>query len=1293
MQDSQERLKNGVFGFRSEVAILLFISLFLVNCSLQDSQPQNPVPNSRSVKKSFFFKSGAKDYFTMENAKPKTFVCGWAPEFRSAKFKSDLTNYNYARHCNLKFVLADTKLVGYLVNPSKEDDVLNGGEPAVTIPIIKNYNPEKQRDGYGREGKDNVEETRFDDPQARTHFTLNLDQIQIHKSSYQIVWNGKAGNTISDIEWDHDKNFLGFTLNYKSGAPDWIDSKSETRVRFNFMAFEKDKEFKKTKYHQNNSKYLNILHILGKRHDGVNHQLYAAKWDVGTEDKPVYHDIFLNQFPREYVGVGKDIINEWNKVFYKVKKVKPFRAVVKNLKYSFDLRYPTITWVNSKDASIFSPLGVGMATADVTNGKILWGGVTIWAGVLNSYINGYALGAAEAIEAKSGALQMGLINDFDRYQETSQKKIRENLRLQGLDVSKVSEDKLRKSICDFNGYDCDNLSKVACSSATVCSDPHPKEVSHGWSPAKIVESAVSDLIAKIDLARGGHEEKVDAAEYFVTQKYFNEVIYSSGPSMAESLNQLKSSEIGKAYEVKSGPLTSNNISMSLSEMDQLNIKKGALIDMDRTFANVGEQYSGLVDPNSNEHTKDQVFRRIIKDILLHEFGHLLGLGHNFKENIIPEKGTLPPKFINEALRYNSGEVLENADDPQTRKGGFIQMSTVMGYKHGITESITPYDFLKPGPMDRLVLTYLYDNKYPTYTYMGNCEKPEIGDDIFNCFKWNEVSTHDGQIPENPKRLDWKEGETEIVSYFPQCNDFHASTMMDPYCNRWDRGGDAKSLVKNYAVDILGGVDFWLNAKSNTIRQGFPERRSQALFRRTISKLSRIRLFYDHMRQRYDSKIQRVLKTMDDIQAFSILCRSDEEQRILAKDEENSVSSGRSDVASIYQLFDDNPELKNLCVANGIALRVYQSILELSGKSYSTIDYDNNHAVSSILGGDYSQSDNWYGNGEQFGKWSRLGTWPLKEAAIIALTRPFPIRPYQNWLVPIYRYSGKDEMFVYNTLYPDDFNKAVRSGLVSSMNLSEIENGSGELTDRELENPSISAPLRSLGWGLFNMGHNNDHSKYNMPNFQRILGEQFLYDYELVAIFVEKTPNSDAVRYAESLQAYIYNQYSNLKMDLGPAYFTEDKSIIHKAPLNSFIFPASNFTVYNQNSGYYLAYKITYVKDDEDRFSGSSAKANLITKYENSYERCVGGRSGLAAFYGSSKFKGILWEDETYRLPHLLTLHKKSINDSFKLYRKTFKDVHRETCTRNLKNLDVITNAAGILNGFMFTPNLFKAGVR
>jgi DNA-binding transcriptional MerR regulator len=71
--------------------------------------------------------------------------------------------------------------------------------------------------------------------------------------------------------------------------------------------------------------------------------------------------------------------------------------------------------------------------------------------------------------------------------------------------------------------------------------------------------------------------------------------------------------------------------------------KNTVHDLDHTIA---DALGALTDLPSDLQgaSSEEISDFVIKETMLHEFGHMIGFAHNFKENVMPRKGTVPTKY-------------------------------------------------------------------------------------------------------------------------------------------------------------------------------------------------------------------------------------------------------------------------------------------------------------------------------------------------------------------------------------------------------------------------------------------------------------------------------------------------------------------------------------------------------------------------------------------------------------------------------------------------------------------------
>ncbi|MGE4133793.1 MAG: hypothetical protein AB7F86_19300, partial [Bdellovibrionales bacterium] len=363
---------------------------------------EEPAPADGAVDKSFFVDA---------NGKPKTFLCAWAPEMVRGDFgeQSNALYVNEEAHCNIEFEIKQDVLVGKKVQPSFPND-RDRWETVITIPIKKHFYLEKDKDQHGRETNKWIENDSRSHWSARPKMKLDLQEVDFPNLAVGWLVRGaklaKSTTSAYEIEWDNEKGFLGFSVDLIVQTPiprGWRSveiRENQFKMRANFLRFEHDPTFKKTPFHQENSRFMNILHVMGRQVDGTEPELYAAHWDLREQ-----HTIYLNGVPEQHIPTIQAAVEKWNTTFQEIGAVptghKAFVTKVANLKHPFDLRYPSINWISDNRLSQYSPLGIGMAHSDVRNGKIYWGAVNLYGGMLETYINVYTPLSASSANGQS----------------------------------------------------------------------------------------------------------------------------------------------------------------------------------------------------------------------------------------------------------------------------------------------------------------------------------------------------------------------------------------------------------------------------------------------------------------------------------------------------------------------------------------------------------------------------------------------------------------------------------------------------------------------------------------------------------------------------------------------------------------------------------------------------------------------------------------------------------------------------------------------------------------------------
>jgi hypothetical protein len=1283
-------------------AVTLLVIFLTSRCSFKKNQPEHPYPSESRVNKNFFATTDAKGTVRL-----KTFIAGWSPQMSAGEWSDEVfVHYNHAEHTNLVFEVEEDKLVGKMIIASfmtKNQDCLDRDSREaklcrsrwpniVTIPIQSHFYYERQKDGRGRETDIYIENTQRSHWEARPEMTLDLSGIRINDWAMDLLWPGHSVDSIEDIEWDPKAGFLGFTLEAHNSTM-YGGSNVQGKFRYNFLEFKHNPNFKITPYRHANAKYINILHVVGKQIDGdpTNPVLYAAHWD--TKKK---HTISLYGFPKEYEQIGIDVIEQWNDAFEKIGHGRPLIAKVTDRKYAFDLRHPTITWVDDRRLSASAPLGVGMALADVRNGDIRWGGVTIWGGMLQEYINrsspnAAAGGLVQSFGARKPIIQLGLMEP-KRMVPGTRMAVPESL------ITSSSFEAIRSDLMNQFTREKEVIDQLMKSSSQNL-------MQMATMPAQPTESAINPLAQMAEtLANPANLTALDVtgaltARQTSVDELMNLKRLDSGRAIVDEMAmgmsalsqrmQMMNNNIGPLEKVYNADFVQGLIKMPKLSESRLDLPVGNPREMHRVHGMTGNELSkqdmidlihdhqlgsrtGLASFCTDRHLFDQidaytmgmaqhnvdkveVMRGVIKDLLLHEVGHMLGLGHNFKENILPARGSVP-NVSQKAGLYKpfSMDELEKAAHDNDKN-----YTTVMGYKDGAIDVIMSYDQLMPGPGDVLSLEYLYNARYPIYPVDAKGE----GDYQFVGL------TQDGWILENVS----VGGKLHKPGYFPNCNDFTASRGTDPYCARWDRGYNATTLVQNRFDSYRGNLISQLTAFTDTVKGDAFWMQEYYLWWKSLTNFSRVRVFYDYMRQKYEPEIKAMIASgsesgIQNLLQFSETCRN--------------MSQGKPvENKTLEALFKSKPELLDLCVANGIMVSELSQLMQLPGKDYTQIDYRNRY-VSFARGGEARTSF-----GRAFGTWKELARVPIKLSALMTLTSPFPYSQWGGWAVPINEYSREDGAYHISTLYAKDYTAAVAAGTEMNLNL-----GNSGLD----ENTSIGRTIMAMGYYLYNTWFSNDVLTAGAPFVQNIRN-QTAFRYSFAIIDVEKEIE-EGKQLGRKFTGTIYNYYSRGPEKVPEMYIYTNDRIVLRPPPGSLMMPVTPVRWYSKSGGYFYAIKMDYTDEFFDRLKTNSVRRTLNETYQDVIKKCIQGenRNGLRFFFNKdvpeSVFPGFEFPDTIADREDSKNKFLRSVEGQFERYysnqgangnpRFTPAPTPAQ-CEDAIRGQALIVMAASVLNGYYF----------
>lgn len=1308
------------FALRSlKWAFWLIAGIALTHCQFKKNRPDHPYPSEQRTEKAFF-ETIDKD----GHVKLKTFIAGHSPEMAAGQWSSAiLPHINGMTHVNMVFEIHEDTLVGKQIIPSfvtkEQDCLLRDSEQAqacrsrwpnvITIPISSHFYYERQKDSRGRETDIYQENSSRSHWSARPYMNLNFGGIKIKDWAMDLLWNNHEIDSVSDVDWDTKTGFVAFTAEASDSR---FGSRLQGKFRFNFKEFHHDPTFTPTPYNYRNAKYINVLHVIGKQIDGdpANEVLYGAHWDTRKK-----HTIWLHGFPKEYEHIGMDIIKHWNDAFEKVGHGRPFEGQVSDRKYAFDLRYTTIDWVNDKRLSYSAPLGVGQALADVRNGEILWGRVTVWGGMLESLTNHYS--QAATIDSKSTdawgqteIIQLGLMEPKDPRQVTES--LLPSSLMRANSFESVRQDILRQLQVQRSNLgeilDIDQFNKLVGRS-------HESADESEINPIAIIRDSFAnpqnvkseDLHKSLQAQKNSVEALIQGKDGVSTRLLVDEI----AQKIVEQTQQLQL--IAQRQGSKDQVFDQNFIQKlinypTLSESAHLlptyrkndwletiqqkkDISPSEMIDQvyaheftgktgrasfctERTFGDVADSIALGASLSGTDKVK--ATSALIKDLLLHEVGHMMGLGHNFKENILPRRGSIPNVSRKLGL-YKDFSFKELEDDAHNQ---FRNYTTVMGYKNGITDTILDYKDLQPGPADLTSLEYLYNRRYPVYREGLN----GAGD-----IEYAKLTTDGFIIPEFKMK-----SETGInnykVAYFPACNDYTATMGTDPYCARWDRGYDAPTLVENYFSEYRGNLISKLNAFSDTVKGGNSGYAEWALWSRTLSTFSRVRTFYDYMRQTYDSEIRGIAEQgsedgIANLLDFGSTCTSLYEKESANPGKETRANSTKNE--KLTDLFENNRELLELCAANAITMRELSQLMQIAGKDYTQIDYKNQFSSLGVTGGEAGINLS-----RAYGTWKELARIPIKISSLLTLTSPYPFSFWSGWLVPIRQYSRADGSYHMSTLYPREYSQAIASG--TEMNLSLGASGLNEST-------TIGRTVMAMGHYLSRSIFSNDVLMIGTP-FSDNIRDQTKFRYSMAFVDVTKETEDKNANIAKKFNGTIYNIYNKGPETIPELFiFTQDR-IIARPASGSLLMPMGKIRWYSKTAGYFLAIKMDYTDDFFDNLKTNSVRRTLSEAYQEVLKACVLGtdRNGLKYFFNrdvaDETFPGFEFPDNIGIREEATNRFLRSVKDQFDKY---YDPIHkkntkwtstlpnRSQCEDAIRGQSVLVLAASVLNGYYFSDIL------
>ena len=1284
----------------------LIISTSVIACSYKTPGAKTPVPNPELMAKSALVRtdaSGAKF--------AKTFMCGWAP-INEVGFISEWTLTHSAHGipaCNIQFEITRDFIIGYQVNPSVEPTTVKNGvtkmnwAKVITIPIKGHCTPQVVKDKHGRPTNETICDTSKDDPLARSHMDVNWSGLEVHDWAYEMLYGGTRVLAVRDMEQteQNSKTFIGFTLSVTSP---YFGRHHQADIRMNFLeiAPESVTSFPPRLYHDDNSVHFGTLWGLGKQIEGENPISFVGRWDMRPEALP--HNFCLNGFEDDAAAkrIAIAAINEWNDVFARngitPKGKSAFSWSERKFKHDFDLRCNSFTYVSDPRISAYSPLGIAMAQADVVTGKILWGGMVVYGGALKKYVENYR-GRAAMTQAPTGAV----------FSE------RENRFVFGANplAHLPPIDKEKQPFLGQRSYQQEKYANylreaTKFSAKEVMNDFVSKMSEVGVDPANIQEIVKSGRLAeltkkmnsafarrKVTGAGGSREDEAAVQGIAVQEVLAVEVarllnVAAGRLHKDEELNIANSLEIGDEKlsghrEKLTSLLHENNWPRLLvgressfefartaralfgdnwrqlgheeKEADILRRQEGLfkrlhksnIHDIDNTIADLTNELRALPGDLRDRPVED-IVEVTLKKTLLHEFGHIVGLAHNFKENIMPRKGTVPEKAY---------EALEKQRDKMYHQNS----ATIMGYPHAYMMVVKNVEDVKVGPQDELVLHYLYKNEYAVYSPTA---AKKSGQDIF---EFRQVPG-DGRIPSKKEDL----GGGYRVSYFENCTDLMEWFGLDPYCNRWDRGYDAKTIVQGYIDDYDRNN---IKKLENLADTGLhPYYAQYSLWARSLDTFTRIRKFYDHMRYTYRREIKEMAQPDDSKNLYSF-------EKCNGSEQTNTFIKG---------IFDrSNPEFADLCEANLTVVRALGRFMRDPGPDFNTYSNEDMAVPVSEIGNDDYQSFS-----RMHGTWQSLGVAPMKISALLTLTMAAPYRARGAWLMPVWKYTreGQNTKYTYASLYPQAFTQEISEGVISNLKFVADNNDSPQMGRVSL----LTGLFLSETFRAFDS--TNDYHVF-AKSYMKTLREQtnFLFNYgePLVPVLIQVV--KDASKEADPERVKTFNGliylWGNNSIPLGDVYMLPEGQVFFRATPKMFVYPVSEIFFIDDTTAVVWGIRVSFNVDNYSDIRADGTKQQLHNKYGEVIESCLKG-SGLKDYFSAAnrEFKGfkvipgIATNETRYRE------FTKSVGDEFKKYAKDPKTGKgkSEVCGKALDDVGlIVTQALAMIGAYMpqITEYLYK----
>gem|GEM_PF-5441829 len=1348
-------IKKTSKSFFKKIASSLFVSffLFLNACNYVTPESENSLPglleNGFAIQNGILFID--KSFFGIQiDEKSKTvfverkkWLCGEAPVNQSG-FRKNTAGLDYVPrtgHCNLEFQISDdgSSLIAREVDLNQTQ--FNDMPLIYEIPIDKHFFYEKDVDSRGRQLNDYKAVEDRSNWQLRPFLQLNLARMTAFVRTRDISYNpSNIVRGISDIvvEKKENANYLAFSMGITVPLRDRMGGTRNVSLerRVNILEFVGTPGFKKTPYDLSVAEHMNILHILGKSADGFSDLKWAAHWDFSTPK-----ELCLNGWPdsptKPYKKIAIEVIEEVNQGLRDAKVIGPgqkgFVVANRQMKYHYDLRCPSLTWIDDPNLSFGAPLGIGLVNTNISTGEILWGGGVVWGGLIDSIVNDNSsvtinnmakltfANIAEQDSARENPYYEDIFSRMETLLNTAPLNFKSMEDLRGYDQiaqgMPVAYHKITESLKSIKNMGPEELKEKYPKADHDFIVRHLEDISEIADLEKLNGGRFTNARIQQDLFK---DYSFDYGQ-FDTEKDFQNLLLDYG----KFGTRLEKTTFEK--ENLSAMTNPDQAKLALMRSPRLANDLFGVYDLDNTFENHFSEWTSAIK-GLGSFEKGVAAQTIVKFVTLHELGHVVGLGHQFEGNKMPEKGTVPPKIFN-ALKAES------------LRG--VNYTSIMDYPNGRTEVAMSPDEMNFRVQDSLVLSYLYNQKYAGYV-PGEKE-----------FRFYDLPKN-GAIP--PETFDDKGGLMVKTTYMPQCSDIDASLAHSPSCRRFDMGHDAPSMVQ-------ANIDLYKETFSTRMNSftgasgGSTGLNSMRMARATYNLVNNNRTFYDRMRyllwndDKYRSAFQEIVTQPEATLSFSEACVdpslspadwkshfarltlessidgsfspshlesfeeiiacgiSEEKGRTLqlndSEGEPCGFLKGRSKTgftdadftnieSKLHSIDIRFSEVQKLCRANTKALGVINTLLDINGPDHPTTNWEAAVSPTGLRGGNARQDFSYL-----LGRYETLGALPIKIAALDVLTELSSTMMWGWWRVnkPKYVDGNAGGKTGYFSLYPKEFSDIITNSIDKNIH----------------PRGTILHPSGIIGLSNFFTGYflrrafhqtNEEAFKFNDKYLDEI-ENQTHFETELVAIMMRPDIPKDGGGKAYGFKdPEIYNTFTRESIKLSEAYVLGEGTTIVQGLGNKILVPVSKLRFISENSAFVWAIDISYdppiTADPALKKLNDYSIKTLISGVSNrEFERCVHDDNGLAKFFSADNiydpeenpngFKGfeipptIAFEVQKQRV------FEKSVYDAFQRYHAIHKP-EQKYCEESYKGMSLIGASILSLNG-LFLPQVFDYVVK